>query len=179
MKTKTNVNGAAPVAPSSPELPDHTGTLDQYAALPYKVNERGELKVLLITSRDTHRWVLPKGWPKTGKLPCQTAQLEAWEEAGLIGPIALEPVGFYRYNKRMDTGTVVCNVAVFPLAVESRCAAWPEKGQRQGNWLTPEEAAGLVEEPELAELLRDFTVTPDSEDTDGADPLRHARALFS
>src|SRR4051794_36610423 len=38
----------------------------QVAALPYKSDDDGKVRVLLITSRETRRWVLPKGNPIRG-----------------------------------------------------------------------------------------------------------------
>ncbi|MEN9850080.1 MAG: hypothetical protein RL128_243, partial [Pseudomonadota bacterium] len=59
----------------------------QYGALCWRMH-RGKVEVLLITSRDTGRWVIPKGWPIDGLAPAQTAAREAWEEAGVEGDIA-------------------------------------------------------------------------------------------
>lgn len=117
----------------------------------------GQRLVLLVTSRETHRWVLPKGWAEKGVAPHEQAALEAFEEAGLKGEIAAVPIGSYRYIKRLGGGrTVACRVDVFPLAVECRLDEWPEKGQRNAGWFTPGEAATLVEEIGLSALLLDL-----------------------
>src|SRR5579872_3742880 len=94
----------------------------QYAALPYRTTERSELEALLVTSRTTKRWILPKGWPMDGKPPHATAAKEAREEAGLVGRVAEEPIGSYSYAKRLKSGEAIqCEVHVFPMEVN-----WPK-----------------------------------------------------
>ncbi len=133
----------------------------QYAALPYRLS--GGLMVLLLTSRDTGRWVLPKGWPMRGKTPYSAARREALEEAGVVGPISRRSIGTFHYPKRLaDGGTVTCEVHVYPLAVESQNRRWRERTQQ---WFTPDEAARVVQEPELAALLRAFMLSDDAEGT--------------
>lgn len=114
----------------------------------------GQRLVLLITSRDTRRWIIPKGWAEKGVPPHEQAAREAFEEAGLRGEIGASPIGSYRYVKRLQGGkTVPCRVDVFPLEVDRLLDEWPEKGQREAAWLTPADAAALVEEVGLVALL--------------------------
>ena len=88
----------------------------QFAALPFR-DEDG-LQVMLVTSRETRRWVLPKGWPIKGLKPHSVAAREALEEAGLTGRMSKEPIGSYRYRKRLRNGAALtCEVDVFPMAV--------------------------------------------------------------
>ncbi len=130
-----------------------SGERVQYAALPYR--HAGGLEVLLLTSRDTGRWVLPKGWPMSGKGPASAAKREALEEAGVVGKIAKRSIGSFHYPKRLSDGaTVTCEVHVYPLAVERQRRRWSEQGQRDQRWFTPQEAAQVVQEPELAALLQ-------------------------
>jgi 8-oxo-dGTP pyrophosphatase MutT (NUDIX family) len=130
-----------------------SGELVQYAALPFR--RSGGLQVLLLTSRDTGRWVLPKGWPMSGKGPASAAKQEALEEAGVVGKIAKRAIGAFHYQKRLADGeSVTCEVHVFPLAVERQRSRWPEQGQRTRRWFSPHEAAQAVLEPELAALLQ-------------------------
>ncbi len=125
----------------------------QYAALPYRLEDG--LQVLLLTSRETGRWVLPKGWPMSGKGPASAAEQEALEEAGVDGKIGKRPIGTFHYPKRLADGVVViCEVHVYPLAVERQHARWREQGQRTRRWFTPADAADAVQEPELAALLQ-------------------------
>ena len=151
----------------------------QYAALPYRIDPKGQIYISLITSRETHRWIIPKGWPMDDKLPCQTAQMEAFEEAGIVGHIACEPIGFYSYPKLIGKKYIWCRVAVFPLRVEQQCVIWPEKEERDGNWFAPEEAAALVQEEELAEILRSFPDSAIFVSRYNNRSLKHAQNLFS
>ncbi|MCP8937079.1 NUDIX hydrolase [Alsobacter sp. SYSU M60028] len=127
----------------------------QYAALPYRY-DRGELFVLLVTSRDTGRWIIPKGWPVHGKKPHKSAAREALEEAGVVGVVAKKPVGVFEYWKRLSDSFALCAVRVFPLYVERQRAEWREQGQRQLLWTRPSEAAELVDEPGLSAIILAF-----------------------
>jgi 8-oxo-dGTP pyrophosphatase MutT (NUDIX family) len=125
----------------------------QFAALPTTVRT-GQLHVLLITSRETRRWVIPKGWPEKGYSPPELAAREAYEEAGIVGRVAPVPLGSYRYAKRLTAKKAVpCVVEVYLLEVERELDDWPERRQRERRWLPPAEAAPLVEEAGLADLL--------------------------
>jgi 8-oxo-dGTP pyrophosphatase MutT (NUDIX family) len=112
---------------------------------------------MLVTSRETRRWVIPKGWAEKKLEPHALAAKEAFEEAGLEGEIGREPIGSYRYAKlirgKKATKSVSCEVVVFPLAVSRQLEDWPERGQRETRWFTLEEAAMLVEEGGLVSLL--------------------------
>ena len=126
----------------------------QYAALPYRISQAGSLDIMLVASRDTGRWVLPKGWPMRGKSAPEAAAREAYEEAGIIGLADANPVGAYHYRKRRRRGTsVLCRVEVFPLDVLEELQRWPEKRQRRRAWFSSEDAAALVDETELKTLI--------------------------
>src|SRR3954453_11310273 len=79
----------------------------QIGALPFRFDDEGQLRVMLITSRETRRWVIPKGWPMRGLKPHRAAEREAYEEAGLKGHIGKASVGVYEYAKRLDRGVAV------------------------------------------------------------------------
>jgi len=128
----------------------------QYAALPYRI-EAGQVRILLITSRGTQRWVIPKGWPMNGLKPNEAAATEANEEAGLIGEIEAAPIGSYRYLKALaDAREIAVQAIVFPLRVEGVEAHWKEQGQRRSQWFRYQRAATLVAEPALRRLIQDF-----------------------
>ncbi|WP_163271279.1 NUDIX hydrolase [Chelativorans alearense] len=132
----------------------------QAAALPWR-REGDRIEVLLVTSRGTGRWVLPKGWPEAGESLAGTAAREAREEAGVEGSMAKTEIGRYFYGKEMESGlTWRCEVAVFPLQVKREAARWPEKKERTRRWATPEEAAAMVKEPDLAGLIAAFDGHP-------------------
>jgi 8-oxo-dGTP pyrophosphatase MutT (NUDIX family) len=127
----------------------------QFAALPYRIGDDGAPQVMLVTSRETRRWIIPKGWPMKGLTPARAAEREAYEEAGLVGHlIGDKPIGSYRYEKRSTGGGQRCDVWVFLLRVDYQLDDWPEKAQRETRWFRPLEAAGLVTESGLAEVLR-------------------------
>lgn len=134
----------------------HPGRRVQYAALPYRVRADDTVEVRLITSRETRRWVLPKGWPIKGMSPARAAARETYEEAGLIGAVAREAIGMYTYEKRIGLRSILCDVLVFPLKVKRHLRKWPERSQRVGFWFTVESAAAAVQEPELSALILSF-----------------------
>jgi 8-oxo-dGTP pyrophosphatase MutT (NUDIX family) len=128
----------------------------QVAALPWRKGAEG-VEVMLITSRGTGRWVLPKGWPEGEEQLCEAAAREAAEEAGLGGVVAPQALGSYHYDKLRRSGeTLYCEVKVFPLEVADVAEKWRERRQRQRAWMRPEEAATKVHEPELAAILAAF-----------------------
>ncbi|MHB8530928.1 MAG: NUDIX hydrolase [Caulobacteraceae bacterium] len=127
----------------------------QYAALPYRLDQG--LEIMLITSRETGRWVIPKGWPMKGKTPSAAAALEAFEEAGVEGELG-KAVGTYAYTKFRKTGAgVACKVKVFPLKVTAQHREWREKGERTARWFAAKEASAAVQERQLGRLIRKFS----------------------
>jgi 8-oxo-dGTP pyrophosphatase MutT (NUDIX family) len=133
----------------------------QYGALPYRLTARSRTEVMLVTSRQTQRWIIPKGWPQKGKAPYHSAAREAFEEAGVVGAVGRRSVGSFPYEKRLkDGGVVVCEVHVFPLKVTRQSKQWPEKEQREIKWLSANEAAESVQEPMLSEIIRRLAHKP-------------------
>ncbi|MET3793524.1 NUDIX hydrolase [Aquamicrobium terrae] len=130
----------------------------QVAAIPFRIGPDGDLQVMLVTSRETQRFILPKGWPMKGKSGRKAATIEALEEAGVAGKTLKEPAGSYHYWKRLPTAFVRIDVTVYMLAVSEQLKDWREAGTRQRAWLTPAQAAVLIDEPELASLVRNLTV---------------------
>jgi 8-oxo-dGTP pyrophosphatase MutT (NUDIX family) len=129
----------------------------QVAALPWRRGADGRVEVLLITSRETRRWVTPKGGRMPGKTDAEAAAQEAWEEAGVRGVADDRPLGTFRYLKRLKRrASRWCVVSLYPLRVEAVEDAWLEDQERERRWLSPQEAAGLVDEPDLAALLAGF-----------------------
>lgn len=130
--------------------------LVQYAALPYRV-ENGHPMVLLVTSRETKRWILPKGQPERKLSPHQVAEAEAYEEAGLVGTVFKSAFARYDTFKRLKSGREApCLMQVYLLEVTHELDAWPEKAERERRWMTPGEAALMVSEPGLAQILMNF-----------------------
>ncbi len=125
----------------------------QFGALPVGLRD-GRPVVMLVTSRDTGRWVIPKGWPMPGRSREQAAATEAFEEAGLRGRIIGPCIGGYSYWKQYRRHRMLCTVDVFLFRVDAELARWPEKRQRLRHWFTPAEASTLVEEQVLADMIR-------------------------
>lgn len=133
------------------------GKTQQYAALPYRRTKAGTVEIMLVTSRETRRWIIPKGWPIEGVEPHNLAALEAMEEAGLLGKVGDKPIGSYHYDKKRGDGSIVnCTVDTFAMEVEQQMPAWPEQDQRKTQWFAPEDAAAQVQEPELRVLIAKF-----------------------
>jgi 8-oxo-dGTP pyrophosphatase MutT (NUDIX family) len=110
---------------------------------------------MLVTSRETRRWIIPKGWPIKGKSPHRSAAREALEEAGVLGAVGRQPVGSFSYEKRLkDGGSVECEVRVFPLEVKRQQREWPEKKERRIKWLSASKAAERVKDPLLSKIIR-------------------------
>jgi 8-oxo-dGTP pyrophosphatase MutT (NUDIX family) len=127
----------------------------QYAALPWRKAQGFE--ILLITSRETRRWIIPKGWPMPGKSAAESAAQEAYEEAGIRGQMAAQAIGHYGYSKRLrGSANKRFRVDVFAMEVTEVLDQWPEAHERARQWLSPADAAAHVDEPELAALIRTF-----------------------
>lgn len=135
--------------------------LDQIAALP--VRRQGEtLEVCLVTTRDTRRWTIPKGWPMKGKKDWTAARIEAAEEAGLAGKVARRPIGSYLYFKRRPAHLDLVRVTVFLMEVSGQSADWKEAAERDIAWFPAATAAFLVDEEGLRSLILDLA--PPAED---------------
>ncbi len=126
-------------------MPNDPAYLRQAAAIPIRNG-----KVCVITSSNGKRWVIPKGMIEVGQTAGETALLESWEEAGLVGVLQREPVGSYLYAKYNST----CHVTVFVMHVMQATADWPEKEFRQRNWVSPAVALERIDDPGLLEVLR-------------------------
>ncbi|MBO6640481.1 MAG: NUDIX hydrolase [Roseitalea sp.] len=130
---------------------------EQVAALVWRKAGKKKIEVLLITSRGTGRWILPKGWVEADEAMGSAAAREAWEEAGVEGTLSDGPVGTYDYDKLTDDGDAIpCRTHVFALAITRQARDWPERDERQRKWVPAADAAGMVEEPELKALLDAF-----------------------
>lgn len=110
--------------------------------------------ILLVTSRDTGRWVIPKGWPAKRLKPHEAAAREAVEEAGILGKIGSKPIGSYQYRRPHQNGDQLHSVSVYLVAARSALDHWPEELQRKRAWCSISTAARRVAEPELRSLIR-------------------------
>ena len=148
MSLRLATNGAA-APPKSP-----ANSVRQVAALPVRRSPNGSLSVLLVTSRETRRWVIPKGWLWPDRDDHLAAAEEAREEAGVLGLALPNSIGSYTCCKRHPDGPIPVRVHVYLLEVREELASWPERDQRDRAWFELLDAATKVEEPELQDLLR-------------------------
>jgi len=138
-------------------MPKSDRSIDiQFGALPYRVGQKG-LEILLITSRGTGRWVIPKGWPMVGKKAHKVAEIEARQEAGVKGLIGKQSIGSYFQMKEFSGGEErLCTIEVYPLKVVEETTDWREKDERQRTWFLLREAAELVSEGALAQIIEEW-----------------------
>jgi 8-oxo-dGTP pyrophosphatase MutT (NUDIX family) len=131
-----------------------SGATSQVAAIPIRwTGARAE--ILLVTTRTTGRWTVPKGWPLADSLGAECAAREAFEEAGIRGRVEPYSLGIYEYWKRAKAGRVVLQVTAFALHVEDVAWDWPERKERKRAWFSPEVACKLVANDELSVLIKE------------------------
>ena len=126
----------------------------QVAALPVRNDVQGRLRVMLMTSRETKRLIIPKGWPMQGRKDHRAAAIEAMEEAGLVGRVHRKSIGSYVYWKRLKDHFDLCRVKVYVLEVDRQLPVWREQDERQTGWLLTDDAADLVDDPGLSRIIR-------------------------
>ena len=135
--------------------------LAQVGALPVR-GKPGTYEVLLVTSRETRRWIIPKGWPMKGKKDCNAAAQEAFEEAGVAGRVHTHPMGAYTYEKHREGGSEAVRVMVYLLEVQQETEDWPERAERKREWMSAAKAAKSVDEAGLAEIITRLNVMSDA-----------------
>jgi 8-oxo-dGTP pyrophosphatase MutT (NUDIX family) len=130
----------------------------QYGALPYRFTPMAALEILVVTTRQSRRWIVPKGWPIKRLTPSKSAAREAFEEAGVRGKIGARAIGVFRYKKTAGENGAdpEYEVKIFPLLVRRQSATWPEYGQRVVQWVDPEKAIALIREPDLKAIVEKF-----------------------
>ena len=126
---------------------------NQSGVIPFKI-ENGIIKVLLITSRRTKKWIFPKGIVEPELTPQVSAEEEAYEEAGVSGLIIDEEIGSYKVDKWGGT----CTVTMFPLKVDKVHEEWPESFFRKRKWLNIKQAQLLITKKEISGLLKKFPI---------------------
>lgn len=136
---------------------EESGLIQQYGVLPHREGADGKTEILLITSRETRRWVVPRGNLIDGLSPPLSAAQEAFEEAGIFGDVEVDPLGRYRYDKRRPSGDIdEAEVELFAMRVVETVDDWPEKTQRERRWFPQREAAAAVDEADLSALIEAF-----------------------
>ncbi|MEO9772768.1 NUDIX hydrolase [Roseibium sp.] len=114
-----------------------------------------EPEILLVSTRGTGRLILPKGWPEKDKPAYETAVIEAYEEAGVVGEPDSRAMGSFRSFKGLSDGLRIrTKVLVFRIRFKKQLQSFPEIGQRKLFWLPLSEAIEAVDEPALGRFLR-------------------------
>lgn len=129
--------------------------ISQAGVLAYR-RRKQKIEFLLVTSRGTGRWVLPKGMVDPGRTPTEAAAIEAWEEAGVKGDVSSASIGTYVYKKIDLKGGAHCQVEVFPMEIKAVLDDWPERRVRERLWVSGRVASRLVDEKRLRKLIRAF-----------------------
>lgn len=132
------------------------GFLPQVAALPYRVGDDGQVEILLITTRRTKRYIIPKGWRMKGRSDAEAAAQEAREEAGIVGTVSKHPVGQYFYWKELPRMSIQIRVSVYTLAVSEQLWQWPEQSQRSRIWVHPDRAAFMISDRALIPFIKEI-----------------------
>ena len=127
--------------------------IDQSGVIAYAISE-GDLFIVLVSSLDNKRWVLPKGHIGSGLSAKESAEEEAFEEAGIEGQIANSEFGFYDYMKKRDY--TIHRVSVFPMEVSRLLNEWPDAANRRRHWVPISVAVKAVKEKKLKKLLKKF-----------------------
>ena len=127
----------------------------QVGALPYRLSASDEPELLLVTSRGTRQWIIPKGWPMDGLSDSAAAAREAYEEAGILGEIGDTPIGAFTYEKARKGEDALSRflVDVYLLRVERQLTYWPEANERSLAWVSPAHAISLITNTSLADLI--------------------------
>ena len=149
---------AAPRGGKKPSNKTDRAVRVQYGVLPYRFTETNSLEVLLVTTRQTRRWIIPKGWPIKGLRPPKSAAREAYEEAGIRGTVGAKSIGVFSYEKVLEAngGTVPCEVRIFPMIVKRQLDAWPEAHEREARWFDSTKALSVTREKGLHQLIESF-----------------------
>ena len=157
MKTTPTMSSSKPTQLAlSIEPKQKRDARSQFGALCYRITD-GKVQILLITSRRTKRWIIPKGWPENDMTPGESAANEAMEEAGVAGKLKERPFGVYCYEKTVEDGdNFPCIVTVYALKVKMILTDYPEKSERRRKWFSRKDASKHVFEPDLARLLKSF-----------------------
>lgn len=130
-----------------------SGATSQVAAIPIRRLD-GRPEVLLVTTRGTGRWTVPKGWPLADSLGSECAAREAFEEGGVRGHVEPYSLGTFEYWKRTKKSRVYLQVTAFALHVEQVTLDWPERSERKRAWFSPDVASRLINNDDLSVLIK-------------------------
>lgn len=121
----------------------------KWGVVPYRSLSSGKFEVLIISTRRKN-WSLPKGNLMKNIGPARTAQLEAYEEAGVDGTLHPSPIP--------------CKIGrnciyLFPMEVTKVYDEWPESYFRKRKWIRLSKARHMLHHSEMGKALRKFFPT--------------------
>lgn len=119
----------------------------QVCVIPYQ-QQGDHITFCLITSRSRGDWIFPKGNIDGYETLQETAQKEAFEEAGLEGEIVAD-LGAFTYTKR----GFVLFTSVQLMKVTHCKETWQEQ-DRQRCWVSHAKAQKLIERNEMKTALQ-------------------------
>ena len=118
------------------------------SAVPYRVTEKG-VEILLITSRGKGDWIFPKGRIEEGDSLPETAEREAYEEAGIRGHVDPEPIATYVHPRPYGSDSI----EVYLMPVQQLLEEWPEQGDRKRKWVSFDSLAKILDKEVLLPLI--------------------------
>ena len=135
-------------------------TPNKVAAVCYR-SIRGSVEFLLVRTK-SGRWTFPKGNIEPHLSLRESAELEAYEEAGALGRIGRVHFDHYRHMKSScrETGFDGLLVAAFLLQVEETIP--PQETHREPTWFGPREAKAQLAEGRSLRFSREFSRVIDS-----------------
>lgn len=121
----------------------------QSGIIPFR-RQGDHIEILLITNKKKDKWGIPKGLVEERLSASESAQKEAFEEAGIYGKIYKPSLG--KYSIRKWDGK--CRIKVFAMEVTQILDRWPEDILRRRQWYSVEEAAGMVKNNKLKTMIQ-------------------------
>jgi 8-oxo-dGTP pyrophosphatase MutT (NUDIX family) len=121
--------------------------------VPCRTRPDGQIEVLLVTGKGSRRWIIPKGWPMPGMTLAEAAAQEAFEEAGVRGPVDPQPLGDFRHEKNVGPADIEVRIVVHAMSVEQELVDYPEARSRERRWFSIAEAVEAVGSAKLGRLI--------------------------
>ena len=121
--------------------------------MPCRTRPDGQIEVLLVTGKGSRRWIIPKGWPMPGMTLAEAAAQEAFEEAGVRGPVDPQPLGDFRHEKNVGPADIEVRIVVHAMSVEQELVDYPEARSRERRWFSIAEAVEAVGSAKLGRLI--------------------------
>ena len=133
----------------------------QVAAVCYR--RRGQaIEFLLVNTNGGNKWTFPKGTPEPAMSQSQTAEQEAWEEAGVRGQIEPRHFHLYLHSKGVfwkSPGVREFVVKAFLMEVERTEPT--HEPERNPTWFSPEDAKKTLAKGREVKYAREMQAVVD------------------